>query len=220
MPGSSSPWFAVGAPLTAATVAFLLWLSVPAAELLGLVQEGGAIERATHWLYFLLAAWTVLRRDPRDDPRTVLALGVMFAAFGAREMDLHKAWTGGSMLKVSFYLDAAPWTQKAVSLLIVAAVAAAAIHLIRRHAVAMPRRALQREPMALSVAVFVVTMVVSKVFDRSINLLAEDFAIVTPLVVHALVAAQEEILELSLPVIAGIALWQHGRTRRSGPAVA
>lgn len=68
--------------------------------------------------------------------------------------------------------------------------------------------------MALSVACLVITTVVSKVFDRAVNVLAEDFGILPTLSIRSLVTSQEEILQPTLLVIAGMALWQCQRARR------
>lgn len=210
-----SRWLAVVPPVLTLMFAVALWLALEPATLKQLTTEGGFVERPTELLYFALAAMMWWWRRPDDDLLGWAALCVVFIAFGAREMDLHRAWTGGSMLKVSFYLREAPLLQKLISGAIVLVVAAAAMLLIRRHALGVWQALRRRETLATTVAVFFVTMVVSKVFDRSINILIEDFGVVTPVSIGVLVGAVEEILELSLPLVAAIGFVQHRQGHRS-----
>ncbi len=137
------------------------------------------------------------------------ALVVLMAAFGAREMDLHKAWTEKSVLKVSFYLENHPLHQKLVALAVLAAVIIGLGLLVRRHARSVWRGFRAGDTVCTTMLIFIVTMVVSKILDRSVNVLLVDYGIVTPAVTNALVGAIEEIVELSLPLIAGVGLAQH-----------
>lgn len=211
----SSPHAAFWPPLAALVAALAVWGLLPHEQGLALLKEGAAVERLTELLFFALVPAVWWLRRPGDEGRVLLALSVMFLAFGAREMDLHKYWTGTSVLKVSFYLRDAPLHQKLVALPLVAAVLVAAGWLALRFVRPGWRALRRREPLAVTVACFFATMAVSKVFDRSLNILAEDFGVVFPVSVHALVAALEEILELSLPIIAAVGLlqprWASGR---------
>lgn len=208
-PRLDSPWLALPAPLLAIAFAVAIWLALTPAEVMVLMREGGPIEGMTEWLYLALAA--ALWLNPRRDGawRDTLALSVMLAAAGAREMDLHKVFTGYSVLKVSFYLHDVPLWHKLIALFVLALIAAAALHLLRRHANALWRGLRRREPVACSVALFFAVMVISKVLDRAINVLAGDYGISTSTEIHALVSALEETVELSLPLIATLARWQY-----------
>lgn len=209
-----SRYFAITPPLVALVFALGLWLALEPATLKAFTTEGGLVERPTELLYFALAAAMWWWRRPEDELLGWAALCVVFVAFGAREMDLHKAWTGGSMLKLSFYLREAPLVQKLVSGAAVLTVAAAGALLARRYARKVWQDFRRGETVATTVAVFFVTMVVSKVFDRSINILIEDFGVITPAATGVLVGAVEEILELSLPLVAAIGFMQHRRGNR------
>lgn len=210
-----SCYFAITPPVLALVFALGLWLTLEPATLKALTTEGGLVERPTELLYFALAAVMWWWRRPGDDLLGWAALCVVFVAFGAREMDLHKAWTGGSMLKLSFYLREAPLVQKLVSGAVVLIVAAAGVFLVRRYARKVWQEFRRGETVATTVAIFLVAMVVSKVFDRSINILIEDFGVITPASTGALVGAVEEILELSLPLVAAIGFVQHRQGDRS-----
>ena len=145
--------------------------------------------------------------------KTRAALVVMMLAFGAREMDLHKYWAGKNVLKVSFYLGSAPAHQKVVALALLAAIALALVTLLRHHGVEVWRGFRVGHPVFTMVVIFVVTMVITKILDRSVNTLAEDFGVLTPPSIGVLVGALEEIMELTPPMIAAIGWWQVSRSQ-------
>jgi hypothetical protein len=205
---SPSRWTALALPLAAAFAALVLWWLLPTDEVRRLTAEGGPVERPTEWLWFAMAAVVAAAASSRLDAASRAALVVTMLAFGAREMDLHKAYTGKSVLKLSFYLGEAPWRQKAVAVVVIGLVAAALLVLLWRHARGVWQRFRAGDAVATSIVVLVGAMAVSKVLDRSVNVLAEDFGIVASTQVHALVGALEEIIELSLPLVAGLAWWQ------------
>lgn len=211
-PGTSrSTYLAAVPPLLALAFALGLWLTLEPARVKELVAEGGPIEHPTALLYFALAGLLWLGRQAEDSLLEWVALTVVFVAFGARELDLHRAWTNGSMLKISFYTREAPLLHKFCAAAVVAVVAAAMVFVVRRFARRAWAGLARREPLACTVAIFVVTLLVSKVLDRSVNILSGDFGVTTPLSAGALVSALEEILELSLPFVAAIGIWQHRR---------
>ncbi len=211
--GHASRWMASWCPIICAMCAVLLWVSLPGAEVARLTREGGPIERPTEWLYFMMAMVFAFGARLVGTAKTRAALVVMMLAFGAREMDLHRYWTGKSVLKVSFYLGSAPTHQKIVALALVAMVALALVTLLRRHGVEAWRGFRAGRPVSTTVVIFVVTMVITKIFDRSVNVLAEDFGVLTPPSIHVLVSTLEEIMELSPPMIAAIGWWQVSQTR-------
>lgn len=202
------PGIAVHVLAAALAGALVLWLTLPAEELSMLVEEGGPIERPTVWLYLLaaLAAWYL--RSPTDDPRTTLAVSGLLLAFGARELDLHKAWDGASMLRVSFFSGDAPLDVKLVMLLVVLLLARWAGHLLLRHAPRVLRGAAQRDPAATSVVVFLAALVLVSVLDRSASVLAQRFDVHVGASVGTLLRALEEVAELVLPLIALLAMCQ------------
>lgn len=200
-------------PIIAAMCALLLWVSLPGAEVGRLTTEGGPVERTTVWLYFVMAAVFAFGARLVGRAKTRAALVVMMLAFGAREMDLHKYWTGKSVLKLSFYLGSAPAHQKVVALALVAAIALALVTLLQRHGVEVWRGFRVGRPVSTTVVIFVVTMVITKIFDRSMNVLAEDFGVLTPPSIGVLVGALEEIMELTPPMIAAIGWWQVSSAR-------
>ena len=213
--------YAVHVVLAALAGALVLWLTLPAEELTLLVEEGGPIERPTAWFYLLaaLAAWYL--RTPTDDPRTTIALSGVLAAFGVRELDLHKAWEGTSMLRASFFGGDAPLDVKLLMLLVLLLLARWGGYLLLRHAAGVVRGVARREPVATSVAVFVVTLLLATVLDRSASVLGERFDVHLGASVEVLLRGLEEVAELVLPLIALLAMCQHRYLRPlAAPAAA
>lgn len=209
-------WAALPLPLITAIAALVMSWAVPLDTLRRLTTEGGTVERPTEWLYFAAAGVVWLCRRPGDGARTTLALCTLMLAFGAREMDLHKHWTGTSVLKFSFFLrEPAPLQHKLIALLVLVAVTVALLWLLRRHALTAWRRLRDGAPWAASTLVFFVVMGVSKVFDRSVSILTEDYGVTIAPATVGLVVSIEEVIELSLPLIAMLAMAQYRRAANS-----
>jgi hypothetical protein len=208
---AASPWSAAVIASLTALGALAVWLVLPPDAVMELMNETGPVEISTSALYFLVALLPLALffvPPARTDRLSWLAIAVMSAAGGAREMDLHKAWTEKSVLKVSFYLGHAPLHQKLVSLLVLGAIGLALSYLLRRHVRRLWQELRQRQAVAISVATLFITTFITKVLDRAINLLAEDYGVHTSFSVKALVSALEETMELGLPIMVALCLWQ------------
>src|SRR5690606_5600180 len=107
---------AVGLVALCAVVSVLAWGVLSPEAVLRLMAETGPIEEITAALYFLVAAYVLVAGAPQAEPSLALPLCIVLCGFGARELDLHKAFTGTSVLKVSFYLGPAPVAHKLVAL--------------------------------------------------------------------------------------------------------
>ncbi len=212
-----SPWLTLPLPVLAALASIALWLLLPPGQVMHVLREGGPVEGLTEKLYFILAAALWFSPRQKGEWRITLALTVLLVAAGAREMDLHKSLTGFSVLKVSFYLQDRPLSTKLIALCCVGPVAAAALYLLHTQGRALWQRLRLHEPVAGNLAIFFVTLVVTKVLDRSLNILAQDFSIPSSPSTEALVSAFEEVGELSLPMIAMVARWQYLQLRAGDP---
>ena len=208
---------AVGLVALCAALAVLAWCMLAPEAVMRLMAETGPIEEATAALYFLVAAYVLVAGVPQAEASLPLPLCIVLCGFGARELDLHKAFTDMSVLKVSFYLGHAPVAHKLVALAVVLPVLAAVLHLLVRHGRSVWRGLRQGHSAAITVAVFGITMVVAKIIDRSRMVLLEDFGVAIGTSATALFIALEETLELGLPLIVLVGLLRH---RRPAPAPA
>ncbi|WP_341892761.1 hypothetical protein [Variovorax sp. YR752] len=190
--------------------------SFPPDRVIDMMGEEGAVEQFTALGFFLVAPCVWLLRRAGDPPQTLAALSVVFLAFCARELDWHKVWTGTSVLRVSYFLGPAPVQHKLVALLVLATFALAVGWLVVRHARDWWRGLRAHEAVAISVAAFLFTIVLAKGLDRSYSILTEDFALAVPMWAKAVVNAVEECLELTLTLIALLALWQNRRREGDG----
>jgi hypothetical protein len=113
-----------------------------------------------------------------------------------------------SALKVSFYLGSAPLQQKLGGLAVLLPVVLAFAYLGLRHGGAVLQGLRRRDPVAVTVAVFLITIVLSKLIDRSENVLLEDYGYRFEEWMSGLRAALEESLELCLPVLVWVGVLQ------------
>lgn len=211
---SAFPWFrwaGLVPPLAVVLLSLLLAWAWPQQRVLALVEENGPVEDLTVLFYLLTVAvfWSV--RPTAADWRARAGIGLLLLACAARELDLHKAFTGTSVLKLSFYAHPAPLHQKLGAAAIVLALAAVAGLLLRRFAAPLWRDLRQRRAVAITVASFFTMLVLTKLADRSFAVLAEDYGITMIPWLATVLHAFEEIGECSLPLIAGVGLWQQGR---------
>jgi hypothetical protein len=112
-----------------------------------LIAEGGPVESTTVAIYGMVslsllgigltrlidlqtaASWKAISR-----PRHPFLLAIFVAIFAARELDFHSRWTGGNVLKTSFYVSAdISLIEKGIVLLILGAVAVATLLVVYRY---------------------------------------------------------------------------------------
>jgi hypothetical protein len=198
-------WWVAGACLFAG---FGTWLAWPPETVEAAMGETGPVERITAASYALCALVIWLARRSDDDRRDTLALSAVMAGFCMRELDWHKAFTGTSVLRVSWYLGEASPTAKLAAAAIVLVFAAALAWLLWRHARAVTARR-RHDAVAATVLVFVLVLVVAKSLDRSVGILTDDFHVAVSLRWIALRSALEEWLELSLSLLALLGVAQH-----------
>lgn len=190
----------------------VLWLCVVAAVLFAAISqtmspetnvamfaETGPFEQASPWLWLGLAVLivAVFRRATRG----VFAGVILSVAAAAREWDMHKSFTGYSVLKPGFYTTTEyPLHQQIIAGVIVLAIFASAAYLVwllwkLRPWMSSPRPAWL---FALALAVFMVGF--TKVLDRAPAIIRNDFGIDLHERLILLMGAWEEGLELLLAV--------------------
>lgn len=198
--------FAAAALLVVAAIAVAIGLAIPHGISLRFVEEGGAVETATLWTYgaAILGIW--LLHWPGAPVLNLAAAGVALAAMAAREADLHSALYGISILKSLFYLEASA-PQILGALLMLAPVAWATSWLLMRYVRYCLRAPAHWPVAARTLALTVLVMVVAKVLDRVPATVGAWRGPLPDAVLHVMLAL-EEVLELSLPLFALLAMAQ------------
>lgn len=182
-------------------------------------DESGMFEQLSIVLWLLLTvALPVLIRPFRW---TVLAGMVVCLGAAAREADWHKSFTGESVLKFSYYLDGSyPILARLGFAVLVIACIASLVFVGLRLFEAWRARGQARPHWAQLLVVFLVVAVVSKVFDRTPNILAETYGVILPDMLQQMMQACEEGLEMVLPVLLAVAAVAYTRDRpATAPAV-
>lgn len=207
----ASAWPALHIFLLTLVAALAGWYWLPTDSQTWLLRENGPLEGCTAALFFLLAVLGLLWRPAHTERWSWLAVCGLCWAAGAREMDWHKQWTGKSVLKVSFYLSDAPATHKLLALLAVLCVLACVVYLLLRYGRCLWQALWRGDAFARTIATLLASVVFTKIMDRSVNVLTQDFAVTIAPSVVQLVSMVEEGTEMSLPLMVALAVWQHQR---------
>ena len=192
----------------------LIWIAGEPRSVETLMGETGPVERLTTVSYFLCAMFAAAARAQDPDRSTTLALVIVMVAFALRELDWHKAYTGTSVLRLSWYAGPAAWTTKLAAVAALAPVAASMAWLVWRHAVPTWRDWRAARPVATTVVVFFATLALAKTLDRMVSILSFDLGVHVPLYWVALRSSVEECLELGLSLLLLLGLAQYRAARR------
>jgi len=192
----------------------LIWIAGEPRSVETLMGETGPVERLTTVSYFLCAMFAAAARAQDPDRSTTLALVIVMVTFALRELDWHKAFTGTSVLRLSWYAGPAAWTTKLAAVAALAPVAASMAWLVWRHAVPTWRGWRAARPVATTVVVFFATLALAKTLDRMVSILSFDLGVHVPLYWVALRSSVEECLELGLSLLLLLGLAQYRAARR------
>jgi hypothetical protein len=193
-------------------LAGVAWAVFPTEAILHWTREGGPIENLTVALY-LLAAAALAAASAKLPRRLGLVLAATMLAFAARESHWHQDFTGTSMLRVSYYLGPAPLAHKLAALAVLLPVLGGLGWLARGVARRVRQGGMGLGAVNIAAWTFLLVMVLSKVADRSVALLVEDFGLAGAAGWRALQVAIEEPLEMMLPVVVLVALLQYLASR-------
>jgi len=207
-------WPALHILLLTLLCAFAAWHLLPPASQMWWLRENGPVEGTTAALFGLIALAGLFWRPQHSRRITWFAVCTLCAAAGAREMDWHSRWTGKSIIKISYYLGDAPWAHKLLAFMALSLTALCAIYLLWRYGLELWRAFLQGKPFARTVATLFATLVLTKIMDRSVNLLIQDFGVAIAPSTALLVSMLEETSEMSLPFMVALAIWQNWREHR------
>lgn len=201
-----------------ALVAFVLLLaSLPLllneASLHWTFSEEGPFERLSIVAWLVTAAVVIVRIRPLGARAWAFAL--LCLVFAAREADWHKAFTGESFLKNSFYRDAArPFEERllagAVAVLLVALLLYAGFVIARF----LFLRGGWRSRSGAWLMAGTALVIVGKLIDRLPAVLSVNYGIELAPLVKLYASAFEEGLELAHPLILAWSVWLSQIERR------
>jgi len=202
-----APYAGVILSLLAILGCFGMLAFVPYPTLLGWTREDAFFEVGSVVGYWLgaLACLALMRRDARLFGLSAILVFLL----GARELDWHKAFTTDSLLKSNYYLkSAAPMSEKVIAGIVVLCIFALAIYYLARYAGPFLRALRARRAPAISIACVFGLLGFTKVVDRSVSVLKDDYAVRVPEWAVQLQTALEEPLEFFIPVLILLALYQ------------
>lgn len=197
--------------LVAATVGAL----TPAVFPEDLFSEGGPIETLTLLAYALAVVAVMMAPSHAVGRIDKLATCIVLAAFAAREMDLHSAMFGTSILKARFYNRDGTAPQIVGALMVLLPIFASIGWLIAKHGAQWLRALRERQPAAVTFLVFMVSLVVAKLSDRAPDTLS-GWHLPVSMTVRHIMQGIEESLEMYLPVFVAIVVWQAARQAVAG----
>lgn len=200
-------WWLLAALLVYAVCLTAITWPLELSEFRRIFSEKGPLERASEPLWLLLAAacFCSFRCG-----KGVGVMGLVAVLCALREADWHYKFTGGSMIKLSWYAkSAAPLEQKIaagiVALIALAILVWALVFALR----AVRRPAVWRRAWMQSAAIGLGVLVGSKLLDRSISMIEDATGYLIGGLPGRMIGAYEEGFEFALPLIFGFALWQY-----------
>lgn len=177
--------------------------------LLDFVDEDHFVENLTLVFYAIAAIFVMSYQLKWVKLSYRLALTFILLAMMAREADLHKVF-GMSMLKIKFWLtDAADFSSKIMAAIIILAILSAIFYIILNNYKTWYSDLKQKQGYAISILMFFIVLVVSKILDRSLNMINEITGWMAPRWMVAYQQPQEEYLECILPLLIMIAFIQY-----------
>lgn len=176
--------------------------------------EGGTIESLTVVGYGITAL--IIMALPGVGLLRRVELAFLVALLGARELDLHKAFTQDSLLKMDYYLKSdAPLTEKGFSILFLAAVAAIAFHLVLQVAPGFVAALKARRDYALSILCGLFFIGFSKAIDGIPRKMRDLFGVTVDDSVRLSFRSIEELMEMMIPLVFIAACIQFAMLERS-----
>lgn len=177
--------------------------------LLDFVDEDHFIENLTLVFYAIAIIFVFCYKIGSTKLSYRFALAFILFVMMAREADLHKIF-GMSMLKIKFWLtNAADLQSKLLAALIILAILGAIFYIILNNYKTWYQDLKQKQPYAISILIFFAVLVVSKILDRSLNMINEITGWMAPRWMVAFQQPQEEYLECILPLLIMIAVVQY-----------
>jgi hypothetical protein len=207
--------------LMAATLAGLLLVIVlnPATvngQLNPLFEEGGFVEGLSPMGYVFCIVLIIAQGGFRFAFTRAFSLVVILLAMTLRELDFHTRFTVMSLEKLKFYISPdVPLGQKAIGLLVLLLLAAAVLHVLRRHGKGFLAGLGKGDPVSVATAFAIGSILLSKSMDGLNNRLDDLGYVIGGNTTHVLEKI-EETTELGISLFAIIAIIAYFGSAREG----
>lgn len=187
-------------------IAIAVALLLPQAAQVGVITEGGPVETLSAVGYAVCIILMAVLWGVRGlFHRWYIAL--MMALFAARELDLDKRPFTEGLLKSRQYIgDTVPGGERLMAFVILIAIVATIVILVRRHAVGFLRGVLAGTPAAVATAVGIAYIAVFKSIDGIARKLA-PYGIEVSEAASDAASVIEEVGELGIPLMFGLAIY-------------
>ena len=183
---------------------------MPSESMIHFVRENGPVENLTLVFYVVAIAFILYSGRSFLTVRTRVAVTVLLAYMFMREASLHKSVSTMSILKSKFWLGSQiPWTDKLLAIAILAPVLWAFFYFVEKYIRQWWSDLRRKDGYAVGVFVFLAVLVISKIFDRSLNMMHEMWGWHFDSWVEAMVTGQEKYLECILPLLVLVSFYQY-----------
>lgn len=183
-------------------------------NIIELTEEDGLIENLTLVFYLFAAVFVLIYPKEIIKAMSKWAIAILMLAMLAREADLHK-FLGMSLLKIKFWLSNETAILNkiiaaAILLIVLCAVLILAISSLKTLMIDLRKK----ENYAISILMFFIVLITSKILDRSVNMIYELTGWMAPNWIVSIQLPQEEFLECLLPILVVIAIIQYKHKMR------
>ncbi|WP_392552285.1 hypothetical protein RHO14_12710 [Orbus wheelerorum] len=207
-------YFSLLITLLTCLLALLSSLALDYDFLFRFVDEGGFIETLTLAFYLIAALFVLCYPRTTIKLTSRIAIAILMLAMLAREADLHKVF-GMSMLKIKFWLTAESTISDKFCAALILIFLIFSLYTLIRHSTKNYLIDLKHgQYYAVTILIFFIVLIVSKIIDRSVNMIYEMTSWLAPTWVIALQLPQEEYLECLLPLLIIIAIMQYDHSKK------
>lgn len=174
------------------------------------VRENGPVENLTLVFYIISIAFILYGGRSFLTVRTRAAVTILLAYMFMREASLHKSVSTISILKSKFWLGSQiPLSNKLLAVAILAPVLWALFYFAEKYIRQWWLDLRRKDGYAIGIFVFLAVLILSKIFDRSLNMMHEIWGWHFDSWVEAIVTGQEEYLECILPLLILVSFYQY-----------
>jgi len=189
--------------------ALIMWIVLPLDIIFPIIYENGPIEGMTIVFYLVAIICIWLPRVKRySTPIICITSTIAIQALAAREGDLHKVFGSLSVLKLKFWVSDVSIMNKIIAAAVILPMILSILYLCIKFWKSILQAAKQYIPSAVTLMTFCILIVVTKILDRSLDVVTQILSWDSPRWVTALQNSLEESLEMLLPILLILFIFQ------------